>query len=105
MSISTLLSGALVTGAGSSRSNPPNTRPQYAFQATVIGTGAVTATVLIQVSNNATDWMTLGTITLSGTTSASDGFAHEGSWEHCRANCTAVSGTSAAVTVTVGLGY
>ncbi len=72
------------------------------FQATISGTGAVTATVLIQVSNDASNWITLGTITLSGTTSATDGFASSAPWAYVRSNCTAISGTSAALSVVMG---
>lgn len=71
------------------------------FQATVSGTGAVTSTVLIQVSNDGTNYITAGTITLSGTTSATDGFVLDAPWAYVRANVTAISGTSAAVTVTM----
>lgn len=76
--------------------------PVRTFQSTVSGTGAVTATVVIQVSNDGTNYLTLGTITLSGTTSASDGFASDASWGYVRANVTAISGTSAIVNTTMG---
>lgn len=72
--------------------------PNRAFQATVAGTGAVSATVLIQVSNDATNWITLATITLSGTNSATDGVAMSAAWGFVRGNVTAISGTGAAVT-------
>lgn len=72
------------------------------FIAYVSGTGAVAATVLIEVSNNNLHWITLGTITLSGTTEAADGFVSDESWPMVRARLTAVSGTDAAVTVTMG---
>lgn len=70
------------------------------FQATVTGTGAVSATVVIEVSNHPSllGWMELGTISLSGTTSASDGFASLEAWAHVRARISAISGTNAAVT-------
>jgi hypothetical protein len=83
------------------------------FQATVTGTGAVTATVVIQVSNDDTalsnpanmNWCQtpLGTITLSGTTSASDGFTSNSSWKYVRAQVTAITGTNAAVSVIMGV--
>lgn len=72
--------------------------PNRTFQASVVGTGAVSATVLIQVSNDATNWITLATITLSGTTSATDGVAMSAAWGFARGNVTAISGTGAAVT-------
>lgn len=84
--------------------------PYGTFQAIVTGTGAVTATVSIQVSNETdtfnaakTNWITLGTISLSGTTTATDGFTTVCPWRYVRANVTAVSGTSATVETIMGV--
>jgi hypothetical protein len=73
------------------------------YQANVTGTGAVTATVVIEVSNSPTvhGWMTMATITLSGTTTATDGIVDDASWGFCRARTTAISGTGATVNATV----
>lgn len=75
------------------------------INAKVVGTGAVTATVIIYVSNTGddNDWVTAATITLSGTTSDADGFAMNAKWAYCKANVSAISGTDAAVTVTMGV--
>lgn len=67
------------------------------FQAIVDGTGAVSATVLVEVSNNNVDFLTLGTITLSGTDRSSDGFASSAPWRFVRGRVTAITGTSASV--------
>lgn len=95
-----LLDAATGTGAGA---GVPLGFALAAFQATVAGTGAVTATVNIEVSNeprgSSQSWLVAGTITLSGTTTASDGFTINSPWKFVRANLTAVSGTGAAVTV------
>jgi len=96
-----ILTAATGTGAGLSYCGIASEK--RAFQATVTGTGAVTATVAIQVSNDDTNWITLGTITLSGTTSATDGFTSDAPWGYVRANVTAISGTGAAVTATMGV--
>jgi hypothetical protein len=80
--------------------------PHATFQATVTGTGAVTATVDIEVSNDGTNWLdtVAGTITLSGTTTHSDGFTTTSApWKYVRANVTAISGTSASVDVVMGV--
>lgn len=90
----TLNSGRTSTGADSSTRGPQG---PSSFTSVVSGTGAVTATVVIQVSGDDTNWLTLGTITLSGTTSASDGFGSLTAWAYVRANVTAISGTSATV--------
>jgi len=94
----TLLSGATTTTTGTAVDCWLSTR---GVQARVAGSGAVTATVLIEISNDEVGYMTLGTITLSGTTSATDGFAISPSFRTIRASVTAISGGSAAVTVTL----
>ncbi|HET8688196.1 MAG TPA: hypothetical protein VFM18_16300 [Methanosarcina sp.] len=79
--------------------------PYSAFSATVKGTGTVSATINIEVSNNGTDWVAtpMGTITLSGTNSATDGFTSVAPWKYVRANVTAISGTGATVVVRMGV--
>ena len=75
------------------------------FQATGATTaGAGSATVQIEVSNDRVGWITAGTITLTlSTTAATDGFVMSAPWGHVRANVTAISGTGANVTVTMGV--
>lgn len=100
-----LLNAATTTGAGTAwhpRDVTANSTYNFhSFQAvgnTSASTGA--ATVLIQVSNDGTNYITLGTITLTlGTSATSDGFAAINTWEYYRANLTALSGTGATVTV------
>lgn len=77
------------------------------FQGVVRGTGAVSATIRIEASNEAIEpraWMLLGTITLSGNDVVADGFSSLTSWEYVRANLTAISGTGTVVTVNMGVG-
>lgn len=81
----------------------PDGRADRTYQATVTGTGAVTATVIVEGCNNNADWFTLGTITLSGTTSASDGFIGTAAWSNVRARLTAITGTGAAVSAQMGV--
>ncbi len=97
-----ILSAVTVTGAGSAYTLPSGNRGQ-SYQAVVAGTGAVTATVVVEVSNDGTNWDTLGTITLSGTTIDSDSFGNVVQWCFVRGNVTAISGTGAAVTLSVGM--
>lgn len=95
--------GVTTTGAGAWLYKDS---PHATFQATVVGTGAVAATVTIEVSNDATYAVSTvaGTITLSGTTSSSDGFTTTSApWKYIRANVTAISGTGATVNVTMGV--
>jgi hypothetical protein len=100
-----LLNAATATGAGTAW-NPRDTSAvatytQHSFQAvgaTTASTGA--ATVLIQVSNDGVNFITMGTINLTlGTAQTSDGFAAANTWEYYRANVSAISGTGATVSV------
>lgn len=93
----TLLSAATTTATGLPLANPGG----GAYQATVTGTGTVGATVVIEVSIDGVGWLALSTLTLSGTTSATDGFIAAGGWPNVRARVSAISGTSAAVTVLI----
>lgn len=103
-----ILENAIATGAGEAKAGNSK-RSFHAYGKTSAGTGA--ATILIEVSNIPTlpavdaDWMTLATITLTlGTTQTSDGFASDAPWRWTRARVTAISGTNAAVNVSMGSG-
>jgi len=63
--------------------------------------GTTTAIVDIEVSNDNSSWITMGTISLSGA-SDTDGFASTASWNYVRANVTAL-GAGADVTVIMGV--
>ena len=95
MTTTTLLNGVTTTGAGSGNGGPCGSN---SYQATVTGTGAVSATVAVEVSNDGQNWLNIGTITLSGTDSGSDGFAvgFGCKYNFSRGNVTAISGTGAA---------
>lgn len=98
-----LLSGAIATGAGSAFG--PFESDSSTFQATgTTSTGDGDATIKIQVSNDNSNWIDLGTISLTlSTSAATDGFAALAPWAYVRANVTAISGTNAAVTVTMSI--
>lgn len=63
----------------------------FTVQYSEAGTGAITATIVTYVSNDGTNWLTLATTTLSGTTTASDGFTWIAPWKFVRAGVTAIS--------------
>ena len=75
------------------------------FQASgTTSSGSGAATILIEVSNDETNWLTLGTITLTlGTSSTTDGFTSDAPWAFVRARVSAISGTDAAVTAYIGV--
>lgn len=98
----TLLSGATGLGAGVDVSPGVDLATFEAAGSTTAGTGA--ATVVIQVSLDRVNWLTLGTITLTlGTAATSDGFASNAKWTYTRANVTAISGTGAVVSAYMGV--
>ena len=96
---------ALLTAANATGPSPwvNGTGRPPTFDATVAGTGSVSATVLIECRNSpGSAAKTYGTFSLSGTTSASDvatGGAALPAFTQYRSNVTAISGTGAAVTV------
>lgn len=71
----------------------------WTYQGTITGTGAVSATVTIQVSNDGSNWFTFGTLSLSGTGSDSDSVSGDAVWASHRAVTTSISGTGATVSV------
>jgi hypothetical protein len=102
VAVSTLLDAVTATQTGDAVAVARHAR---AIQATVTGSGAVSAAVSIYGNNgNANSGgVLLGTITLSGTDSDTDGFASDAPWPYLYADLTAISGTGAAVTATVGV--
>lgn len=73
--------------------------------ATLVMSAAATATANVQANFFANNWCAtaLGTITLSGTTSATDGFTTSAPWRYVRAVASNVTGTGATVTVLMGV--
>jgi hypothetical protein len=73
--------------------------PNAGISASVVGSGAVAATVTIQVSNDGVNpcATSAGVITLSGTGSNADGFATNSAWKYIRAVVSGISGTNATV--------
>lgn len=73
------------------------------FQAVLKGTGAITATILLEVSNDGENWLTLATFTMAGTTVVTDGAVSDAPWAYVRARLTAITGTSANASVFMGV--
>jgi len=89
---------ASTTGAGASALGAA----LWTHQLIVIGTGAVTATAVVEGTNDltgATGWQTIATLSASGTTSASDSVVVQHTWAQLRARSTALNGTGAAAVV------
>ena len=78
--------------------------PYSTFQVIVNGAGAIGATVNIQVSNEEatgqgtnSNWITYGTVVVSGSTAATGGTAVMEPWRFVRANVVGASGTVAVI--------
>ena len=96
----TILNGVTSAQAGTIYQARPLNR---AFQAIVNGSGAVSATVLIEVSNDGINFATRSTLSLSGTTGyASQAYVDTLSpFPFVRGSLTAISGAGAAATLTM----
>lgn len=84
-----LLQGA---GNGAIGSNVSPSSSNRTYQAVVSGAGAVSATVVVEGSNDGQNFIQIGTITLTGTNVATDGFVSNAAWRYVRARVTAASG-------------
>ena len=97
-----LLTDVLVTGAGAGKRRPRASSTFQAVGSVSASTGA--ATIVVEVSNDGVNWLTLGTIPLTlGTSATADGFASDAPWVFVRGNVTAISGTDAAVSLLMGV--
>lgn len=99
-----LLSDVTVVGSGAS---VPMQAARKVIEATVTGTGALTATVEIygNTRDDTTGGILLATITLAGTTSARDGFASDAPWPHLYAVVPVGGITGTGATLNVDVAY
>ena len=104
MKIISILPATLTTVIGGSVPIKEENTREMSIQATVVGTGAVTASIVIEVSNDNLGWVSnaVSNINLSGTSVASQGFLLKAPWAYIRARVTGITGTGASVTVTAG---
>jgi hypothetical protein len=72
-----------------------------AYQAVVTGVGALTAVVKVQGSLDGTFWKDLITFNLNGNNAVGDAQALAGFWPLVRGDVSGLSGTNAAVTLTM----
>ncbi len=97
------------TGSASATTNV-NTNPvqmrggKNSFQVNLSGSGTVSVTAAIQVSNDGTNWITATSLSLSGTNSDVDGATLDAAWVYARVALSSITGTSATVTVFHGGG-
>jgi hypothetical protein len=92
------------TGDGASQG--PITGTVYNGQATLNGTGDISFTAVIEVTNTPGDpnsWVQLMSLTGSGTGSVTDSGSVMASWPYVRARCTALGGTGTIQNLCVSL--
>lgn len=84
----------------------PRVPARWTYSASLTGTGAVSATITIQVRSGPDGhWIDYGTMTLTGTGSDTDELAPgDAPYVDHRAICTAISGTGASVVVSAAGG-
>jgi hypothetical protein len=107
MSTMVLINNATTTVTGTPQNVQTLRIPQdnKTFQAsgrTSTSTGA--ASVLVEVSNDNVNWITMGTISLTlGTAATTDGFVSTANWTYVRGRVDSISGTGATVSLFMGL--
>jgi hypothetical protein len=102
---------ATTTTTNQTSNNIPKSGKDTTYEATVTGTGALTATATVNATNDdakaaGTDtspWVQLGVITLSGTNSAAGGFATSAAWKWVQVVVTNLTGTGATLKVNQGV--
>lgn len=101
-SVELLPPGAAATGTP--YDGPWNDARRGMVQAAITGTGALTATVTVQGSNDGVNWSTIGSaMSLSGTTSDTKTQAVDYPWAQIRAVSSSLSGTGAKVSAYLSL--
>lgn len=99
-----IMAAATSTGAQSSVEAFSKDRTYQIYGTTSAGSGA--AVVKIQGSNDDSNWLDLGQVSLTlSTTASNDGFASNTAWRYIRANVSSISGTNAAVSCTMAEYY
>lgn len=73
----------------------------WSVQATVVGTGAVTCDLSVQVSNDGVGWVEIQAIALSDTDLATNIYTVQSAYKLLRVEVEAITGTDATVSVSV----
>lgn len=98
--MNTILNGATTVGATGTPMSGQYVN-KMSIQGYVVGAGAVSATIIVEGSNNGTDWVPISSLTMSDNGRAIDGGVLSTLFSTIRARVAAISGTGAAATVEV----
>jgi len=105
INVAMLLDEVAADGPGETVSIPVS---EQSFQAVIVGDGAVSATVAIEVSFNRIDWDPIGVVELTGTNRAHGlasipvGFLLASTFPFCRGRVMDITGTDAKVSLFCG---
>lgn len=69
------------------------------FQVNLTGSGTVSVTAAIEVSNDRTNWITATSLSLSGSGGDVDGATLQSGWAYARVTLSSITGTSATASV------
>lgn len=78
---------------------------QLSVQATVIGSGAVAAVVLVEGSHTGNDWAPVCQLNLTGTGRATDGGMAQTNWEFFRARIVSITADASLVCAMLTKGF
>ena len=101
-----IASGITAPGVGAPIRLVDEYTSENCYQITLVGTGAVTAAAVIEVSNDNIGWISdaNSTVNLSGNDNVSVGFISSSAWGYVRARVSGISGTNASLSVTAAIG-
>jgi hypothetical protein len=96
-----LIDNQSVPGVGAVFASPQSQEYAKSFHLIVVGVGTVSAVATIEVSNDGEHFIStpVGTISVSGTGSDSDGFLTQANWAFYRATLVSISGSQARATL------
>ena len=77
---------------------------RISVQVNLAGTGAISVTATIQVSNDNTNWIAAEALSLSGTNTATDGATLDAAWAYLRVTLSSITGTDATATAFIAGG-
>jgi len=101
ITVRTILDSITTTATGTAYEAYGTKKAFQLVGATATGTGAATARV--DISNDASNWITTDTLSLTlSATSSSDSYFLDAPWKYMRGIVHSISGTGATVSLTVG---
>lgn len=99
-----LLQSQTVTGPGATKA-PTGPNRTYLVSAVANAGASGAASIDIEASNDASEWVKLGTVTFSSIsdTKESDGFSSLSAWKYLRANVVSISGAGMTIDALYGV--